>query len=109
MKTVYHNGIIYTGQLPLKQAFAEEDGKFCFVGSDTELPDADCYIDLEEKFVCAGFNDSHMHLLNYGQALSVAPLHLHTGSMEELIQCMKKTKPGRGNWIVGRGCPLHLE
>lgn len=103
MKTVFYNGCVYTGQLPLQQAFAEENGKFCYVGSDSEVPEADRYIDLKGKFVCAGFNDSHMHLLNFGQALSVAPLHQHTESLEDLIQCLKSTKPGRGNWIIGRG------
>lgn len=103
MKTVYYNGIIYTGRLPLQQAFAVEDGKFCFVGADEEAPQGDCRVDLQGKFICAGFNDSHMHLLNYGQALTVAPLHKNTGSLEDVLRCLSDTIPGRGGWIVGRG------
>ncbi len=37
MKTVYYNGRVYTGTLPLCQAFAVEDGRFLQVGSDAEL------------------------------------------------------------------------
>ena len=33
MKTIYYNGQIYTGTLPLQQAFAVENGKFLFAGS----------------------------------------------------------------------------
>ena len=103
MRTVYYNGIVYTGELPLQQAFCVEDGLFIFAGSNDAAPQADLRIDLEGKFVCAGFNDSHMHLLNYGQALSLAPLHRNTGSLEEMLRCLQNTRPGRGGWIVGRG------
>ena len=103
MRTLYYNGKIYTGSLPLVSCFAVEDGRFCFAGNEADAPMAEERIDLQGKFVCAGFNDSHMHLLNYGQALTVAPLHAHTGSLEELIRCLKETAPGRGGWILGRG------
>ena len=35
MKTIYKNGAVYTGKLPLVEAFAVEDGKFVFAGSAT--------------------------------------------------------------------------
>ena len=105
MKIAYHNGCVYTGHLPLQQAFLVENGKFSAVGSDDQIlalkPDQ--MIDLHGQFVCAGFNDSHMHLLNLGQALSVAPLHQHTGSLQEMILCLQQMQPGRGGWILGRG------
>ena len=104
MKTIYYNGRVYTGQLPLAEAFVVEDGKFCFAGSNEEaLAFEGEKIDLEGKFVCAGFNDSHMHLLNYGQALIVAPLYAHTESLGDMIACLKAQKPARGGWIFGRG------
>ena len=105
MKTAYLNGRIYTGSLPLQQAFSEENGYFYAVGSNDEILKAgvDRAVDLEGKFVCAGFNDSHMHLLNLGQALSVAPLHLYTGSLQEMIGCLAQMQPSRGGWILGRG------
>ena len=105
MKTAYFGGLVYTGQLPLQQAFLVEDGKFAAVGSDEEILvlEADQKVDLLGKFVCAGFNDSHMHLLNLGQALSVAPLHRYTHSLQEMILCLQQMQPGRGGWILGRG------
>lgn len=107
MKTIYYNGQVYTGQLPLVEAFAVEDGHFSFVGSTADAlalaTGEDCCIDLKNKFVCAGFNDSHMHLLSYGNALNMAPLHEHTGSLEDLIQCLKNHKNSRSGWVLGRG------
>lgn len=105
MKTAFYNGQVYTGTLPLQQAFVVEDGHFTDVGTDKEILSqaTDCRIDLQGKFVCAGFNDSHMHLLNLGQALSVALLDRHTASLEDMLDCLRQTKPGRGGWIVGRG------
>ena len=111
MKTIYYNGRVYTGKLPLVQAFAVEGDKFTFAGSDEQAlalwAEGDEKVDLGGKFVCAGFNDSHMHLLNYGQSLNMAPLYAHTGSLEEMLACLKDfmaANPGiRGEWLMGRG------
>ena len=37
MRTIYHHGLVYSGELPLCQAFAVEDGRFARVGMDEEL------------------------------------------------------------------------
>ena len=105
MKTAYIGGLVYTGKLPLQQAFLVENGKFAAVGSNEKILalNADSVVNLDGKFVCAGFNDSHMHLLNLGQALSVAPLHLYSSSLESMILCLQQMQPGRGGWILGRG------
>ena len=105
MKTAYYNAKVYTGKLPLQEAFAVEDGRFLRVGSNSEIlsGESTSQVDLGGKFVCTGFNDSHMHLLNLGQALSVAPLHRHTDSLAAMIACLQQTQPGRGGWILGRG------
>jgi len=105
MKTIYYNGCVYTGEMPLVSAFAVEDGRFVFAGTDTEAAalSGDARVDLGGAFVCAGFNDSHMHVLNFGQSLTVAQLHAHTSSLEEMIACLKETNPGSGGWILGRG------
>lgn len=109
MKTLYRNGRVYTGELPLKEAFAVENGRFIFAGSNAEGAKLGCEetVDLEGRFVCAGFNDSHMHLLNYGQALGCAQLNYHTGSLQELLDHMKEFAaahpPREGQWLVGRG------
>lgn len=109
MKVLYKNAKVYTGELPLMEAFAVEDGKFIFVGSNAQGEELNCdsTMDLEGKFVCSGFNDSHMHLLNYGLALSMAPLNEHTGSLKSVIDELKRfaaegSKRG-GKWICGRG------
>ncbi len=105
MKTVYYNACVYTGSLPLLQAFGVEDELFFFAGTNEEALalDADARIDLQGAFVCAGFNDSHMHLLNFGQALTLAPLHQHTHSLEDMLNCLRETPAVRGGWILGRG------
>ena len=56
MKTVYYNGTVYTGALPLVQAFVEEDGRFVFAGTNEEARMAAGeqaeFIDLEGRFLC---------------------------------------------------------
>lgn len=105
MKTIYYNARVYPGSLPLQQAFLIEDGMFTAVGSNDEILAlaADERRDLQGAFVCPGFIDSHMHVLNYGQALCTAPLHAHTGSLADMLNCLRHTAPGRGGWILGRG------
>ena len=94
MKTLYYNAAVYTGELPLQEAFAVEDGRFVFAGSSAEglAAGADEIVDLGGRFVCAGFNDSHMHMLNFGQALASAPLHLHTESLADMLDCRSPWK-----------------
>lgn len=105
MTCTYYNGCIYTGTGEMQQAFCQEDGVIRAIGSNAEILSLPSQrrIDLNGAFVCAGFDDSHMHLLNYGQVLSIARLADHTSSLEEMIVCLKETSPGRGGWILGRG------
>ena len=111
MKTAYYHGRVYTGELPLRQAFLVENGIFGRTGSDAEilglLDCGDEKVDLEGRFVCAGFNDSHMHLLGFGHTLYGASLGEHTRSLAELTDYLKRyleehpLKPGQ--WLRGRG------
>ena len=105
MKTIYYNASVYTGSLPLREAFGVEDDRVFFAGTneEAEKQTADHFVNLNGAFVCSGFHDSHMHLLNFGQSLTTAPLNKHTGSLKELIHCLKQSVPGRGGWILGRG------
>lgn len=111
MRTIYRNGIVYTGELPFVEAFAVENGVFTFTGSNAEAnaltQTEDTVIDLEGAFVCASFNDSHMHILSYGRALSAAKLNEHTHSLAGLLEYLKEyaleqdfTKK---EWLIGRG------
>lgn len=109
MKTLYLNGLVYTGRLPLQEAFLVEDERFAAVGTNKELSALphDACVDLGGRFVCAGFNDSHMHLLGYGLKLSMAQLDQHTESLSDLLsylaEYLKNQPPRAGGWLRGRG------
>ncbi len=110
MKTIYYNGVVYTGELPLRQAFIVEDGRFLFAGNTEDamrMADAgDELVDLEGRFVCSGFNDSHMHVLGFGKLLQDARLSEHTASLSEMLDYLKAfedAKEKKGLWIIGRG------
>lgn len=111
MKTIYYNAKVYTGTLPLCEAFAVENGRFLFSGSNTEAlemkSDADVLVDLHGNFVCAAFEDSHMHMLSLGAAMNSIPMDEHTGSLEDLIAFSREflaENPGKtDDWVSGRG------
>ena len=107
MRTLYRNGKVYTGALPLVSAFAVEDGRFVFAGEEADVPACGETVDLEGRFVCAGFNDSHMHLLNFGQSLTMAQLAAHTDSLAGMLAYLREfaaaLPAGEGRWIRGRG------
>lgn len=111
MKTIYYHGTVYTGALPLAQAFIVEDGRFTFAGTDAEAlaqrRPGDELVDLGGQFVCSGFNDSHMHLVEYGYLLQMPQLAEHTGSLAEMLECMRAFlagHPRQGDaWLIGRG------
>ncbi|MBR3704232.1 MAG: amidohydrolase [Oscillospiraceae bacterium] len=110
MKTIYYNAKVYTGTLPLREAFIVENDTFIFSGSSAEAlaqrGEQDTAIDLGGAFVCAGFNDSHMHLLGYGNTLMNARLEQHTQNLADVLQCLSDFaahRTARTGWIVGRG------
>ena len=111
MRNIYYNGRVYTGELPLCSAFAVEDGRFTLTGDDETLlasaREGDALTDLSGRFVCAGFNDSHMHLLNFGQSLAAAQLAPHTESLAGMLDYLKSflaaNPPREGQWLTGRG------
>ena len=97
---IFYNAVVYTGD-DFTNAFAVANGRFAAIGTEALAMEGE-RIDLKGAFVCAGFNDSHMHLLNYGQTLHMAPLAAHTGSLAQMLLCLKNAAPDRG-WIMGRG------
>ena len=104
MRTVYVNGKVWTGE-GFAHSFAVEDGRFAWV--DGMPAQGDEIVDLGGAFVCPGFNDSHMHLLNYGSALSICDLTAHTSSLEDVQGALRafireKAIPA-GEWVRGRG------
>ena len=89
MKKIFYNGIVYCGKGEFAEAFSVEDGRFAEVGSNNEVletkKDDDETVDLGGRFVCAGFNDSHMHLLNYGRLLNSVGLAGKSSSLNEVL------------------------
>ncbi len=92
------------------EALAIKDGKIYRTGSNEEiisLKDKDSkIIDLKGKTVLPGFNDSHMHLVNYGYSLRQADL-IGTSSIKDLNERMlnyiNKENIEEGKWVRGRG------
>lgn len=111
MRKIFFNGKVYTGETKLQDAFVVEDNKFIYAGNLSEaenfIDENTEKIDLQGNFICAGFNDSHMHLLNYGYALSMAGLSEHTNSLSEMLSYLKQfardNNIKEGSWLRGRG------
>ena len=69
MMKIFVSGMVYT-KSGMRDAFVVDQGRFIYVENQEEaMRYGGDVIDLEGRFVCAGFNDSHMHLLNYGYTL----------------------------------------
>ncbi|MBQ1756856.1 MAG: amidohydrolase family protein, partial [Erysipelotrichaceae bacterium] len=108
MKTLYYNGTVYDGS-QMAEAFIVEDGRFIFCGSNHEAEKYgyDEKTDLKGQFVCAGFNDSHLHLLNLGQSLMSARLAEHTDSLRGMMNYVREFRNSHdyssGQWLTGRG------
>lgn len=107
MKDVYCNGTIYTGE-GFVEVFIVENGKFIYSGNMEEarklIDDSDLFFDLKGQFVCAGFNDSHMHMLNYGYSKSQAALAEHTDSLKGMMEYVGKFREDHPTkWLKGRG------
>ena len=111
MKTIFTCGQVFTGTLPLQEAFSVENGCIAEVGSNEQLlasrrPE-DEVVTLGGRFVCPGFNDSHMHVLNYGTAMEQCDLTAITGSLAQMQEGLKqfiaqKDLP-KDAWVLGRG------
>ncbi len=113
MDLILINGIIATQDKKdsFVEAVAIKDGNIVKVGTTAEMLDFKNeeteVIDLGGKLVLPGFNDSHMHLLNYGNFLKNIDLTGGVKSIEEIIQKVKdilwEKNIEKGQWIKGRG------
>ena len=108
MKTIYVDGRVFTGALPLQEAFIVQDGQFIAAGISKDMlalrDEADQVISLEGRFVCPGFNDSHMHLLGLGKTMEQCDLASATASLAEVqaaLRAFANVHPE--GWILGRG------
>ena len=108
MTSCYYNARIFTGEDRTAECFVVEEGRFAFVGAYEDAiklyPQAE-RIDLRGQFVCAGFNDSHMHLLNLGNMLTRAQLSPVTDSLAGVLKALSEFAAEHADepWILGRG------
>lgn len=112
MNTIYFNGNIYVERDRFVEAMLVSDGLVQKIGTLEEVTEGLCpkcereMIDLEGRTVVPGFNDSHCHALNTGNALACVILH-GTTSLAEIIEkgrdFLAKNPLSEGGVLVGRG------
>lgn len=106
---LFYNGNVFTGD-SFVEAFVVDGNHFVATGRSEELLEKYSYAtkhNLNNKFVCAGFNDSHMHVLNDGYSLETIQLADHTSSLKEMKEYIAEEVKNRqikeGQWIRARG------
>ena len=108
MAICYVNARIFTAENRNAECFVVDGCRFAFVGSIKDaarlFPDAE-HVDLKGQFVCPGFNDSHMHLLNLGCMLTQAQLAPVTNSLASVLKTISDyvLSHPEESWILGRG------
>lgn len=105
---LYENACVFTADSYASDCFVVDNGRFLFVGAAQDAkkayPDAEI-VDLGGRFVCPGFNDSHMHLLELGSTLVQAQLAPHSDSLAHVLEALKEfvTTHPHETFILGRG------
>lgn len=112
MDLILINGIIRTmdSERKIVEAVAISDGKISAAGSNDEIlklaEENTKIVDLDGKTALPGFNDSHVHLLNYGYSLTKVDCS-GARSIDEIVERGKKfiSEKGikEGDWVLGRG------
>ncbi|MDF2673153.1 MAG: hypothetical protein K0R09_1418 [Clostridiales bacterium] len=112
MDLIFLNGKIITidASIPQGEAVYIKDGRIIAVGNNSDIlsykNDSTKIIDLEGKLMVPGFNDSHMHLLNYGSSLLNVNL-VGVKSINEMIDRTNKfivdNNINSNSMIQGRG------
>ncbi|WP_157949989.1 amidohydrolase [Vallitalea okinawensis] len=94
---------------PYAEAVGIRGSKIAIVGSNEEVlqhRNTDTKVmDLLGKSLVPGFNDSHMHLINFANVRRMIPLS-DCQSIEEVISLSRvflKNHPNHSGWIKGRG------
>ena len=105
---IFKNGKFHSfnSENTVYEALVVENEKIIFTGSTNEVlkkygEKAEEIVDFEGKTIVPGFNDSHVHFMNYGYTEKKVKLH-HCKTIAELIELGKKAQP-YGGWILGRG------
>lgn len=112
MNIIILNSKIYTmnKKNPKAEAMLIKNGKFEKIGTNEEISklidENSQVIDMENKPILPGFNDSHLHFAMLGANLYECNL-VGTDSIENLIYKVKKfiddNKIPAGKWVTGKG------
>ncbi|MCZ2259298.1 amidohydrolase [Sporosarcina sp. G11-34] len=107
MKTIWHNGIIYTMEHEGDQveALLTEDGMITATGTFEELRKvANHEVNLNGAVLYPGFVDSHMHMIGHGEKLLSLDLSKAT-SADEMMDMLLGGYKGLGadEWFIGEG------
>ncbi|ABW18413.1 amidohydrolase [Alkaliphilus oremlandii] len=104
MKTILFNGKIYVEKGIFKEALLIEDGIIQQIGSNEEIlkNTGDQVVDLQQKTVIPGLNDSHLHLMSIGEAMSSCELNGAT-SIDDIIALGKAFLERNPNLEVLKG------
>ena len=112
MELILINGKIARGEnlKQFKEALAIDKGKIEKIGQNEDvlkLKDKDTrVIDLKGRTVLPGFNDTHVHLLNYAYSLTkvdCSGLRSIGEIIEEGKRFIKEKSLKKGEWLLGRG------
>lgn len=111
MDLILYNGKISTmdPQMPEVSAAAVDNGVIAAVGSSDDMmvlkTSATALVDLGKARVVPGFNDSHLHILNYAVMNEQCDL-LGSGSIDEIVSRMRRhidaKKIPKGGWVTGK-------
>ena len=114
MDKIYVNGIIHSLDHENNdyEAMAIKDGLICELGSNEDIlklkTDTTKIYDLHNQVVFPGFNDSHMHILEY--AIQAERIDLsHVKSIDELILVMKSALNEHSNNDVSNATTNNIE
>ncbi|WP_203247922.1 amidohydrolase [Sporosarcina beigongshangi] len=107
MKTLWHNGKLYTMQEEGDQieALLTENGRIIAVGTYAALSgQADEAVDLNGAVLYPGFVDSHMHMIGHGEKLLSLDLS-QAASAEQMMDMLVGAHAGLAvdEWFVGEG------
>lgn len=112
MKDIYYNGIFHVKKGLDVRAIGVENGRIAVIGEQEDMEKWAEGVEvawhaMNGCFVVPGFQDSHLHLLQYGYGLRSADLTTYTSSvsaaLEGLIKYKNDHRIEKGSWIVGRG------
>ena len=105
MITILKNAKIYVDKENFQESMLIDNGIIKEIGTNEYISKfgADKEIDLNGKTVLPGLNDSHMHLLAAGEAMSLCSL-TQCRSIDDIIETSKQflTNNTNLNIVVGR-------